>query len=1004
MARRSLIARINRHRTLARTLQMRRPIVLHIQHGSPLLQALGRRPEPAQGSVARLPVARWDFAPDVALPAAPAVEQFADWPLPGAPDVVQPTATGDVAADLGGFDTQPVQLPDLPLSAPPEQRVFTQPAAPQPTGLPRVLPAAQPVTPQRTVERQAQAAPQAPQAPQTPLPRTVTPSSEPVARQAAPVAPVESSSVAVPSDLGDVLPTEVPVVAPQAAQSQMPQIERTIPGEQAPASVEMDAPAVPPSTPVYMRQARRMPSAVAPVSQTAAPAMQEPQPATAAGVVSASDAPVIQPTVPVLPPATETTGDAVIVPAPVEARQASPQPAQPVAIRPTEQVQPTAPVARATINPAAAQAEEPAPTEFDRSPQAWLGRLFGPRPQADLPASEAAPESSIPVNSETAFTEAGVQGAAELRPPTVSSTEIPAETVAPPVAPVHDAPQLSSVLEPQSGQVAPVQPAAPARPAREPETIVPPASQQPPVQSRQEAQQPNTPPEVRRDPARDASTGFPSVSAEGEYTERPASVRGPVEVVRARPARTPPPRPAQQAPLGNLPPALQRQYEASQAAARAETPDTSAAEPEEELFQAEGRDRSPQAWVERLRRAARDEREAAEKKRLERLGIAPAPAQHLQPAAQSAAQQPGMPGAPVVQQSPAAAQALQQPQRVVGPPVSTASNMPQVRQQYAPAQPQAQAPIQQPLVAPPAPQLRAAPAVPPAQTRAFVPPARVRQAPPLPESTRRFLQPLVGVDPASVQVYRDTAADRIAASYRADAATTGDTIVVAAGHTLEEPRSLGLLAHELTHVARERDPRFVPPVLRDQPRVQQPGPQRVIPAVNQEEAIAQQVEARVTQAARVVREPLTMPTPEARVPQPVVPGVVMPPAVPHNEENQPDWDGLPAPWEPLPGWVTTPPAPAAMPAPMSAPQQRVPALAPRPAAPAPASAAPAPAPVQAVAPPVRLAEESRPLDQPAATPATPQAAEHAAPDIDALARQVYSVLKRRLAAERRRDG
>jgi hypothetical protein len=41
---------------------------------------------------------------------------------------------------------------------------------------------------------------------------------------------------------------------------------------------------------------------------------------------------------------------------------------------------------------------------------------------------------------------------------------------------------------------------------------------------------------------------------------------------------------------------------------------------------------------------------------------------------------------------------------------------------------------------------------------------------------------------------------------------------------------------------------------------------------------------------------------------------------------------------------------------------------------------------------------------PAASPAPAQGPESPAPDLDALARQVYDVLKRRLAAERRREG
>jgi hypothetical protein len=73
---------------------------------------------------------------------------------------------------------------------------------------------------------------------------------------------------------------------------------------------------------------------------------------------------------------------------------------------------------------------------------------------------------------------------------------------------------------------------------------------------------------------------------------------------------------------------------------------------------------------------------------------------------------------------------------------------------------------------------------------------------PLSASTRRFLEPIVGVDPASVNVYQ--APHGADATRGADAVTVGDDIVLAAGQAGESPRALGLLAHELTHVALER--------------------------------------------------------------------------------------------------------------------------------------------------------------------------------------------------------
>ena len=74
---------------------------------------------------------------------------------------------------------------------------------------------------------------------------------------------------------------------------------------------------------------------------------------------------------------------------------------------------------------------------------------------------------------------------------------------------------------------------------------------------------------------------------------------------------------------------------------------------------------------------------------------------------------------------------------------------------------------------------------------------------PLSASTREFLEPIVGVDPASVHVHQ--APHGAAITQGADAVTVGDDIVLAAGQAGESPRALGLLAHELAHVGHERE-------------------------------------------------------------------------------------------------------------------------------------------------------------------------------------------------------
>ena len=220
--------------------------------------------------------------------------------------------------------------------------------------------------------------------------------------------------------------------------------------------------------------------------------------------------------------------------------------------------------------------------------------------------------------------------------------------------------------------------------------------------------------------------------------------------------------------------------------------------------------------------------------------------------------------------------------------------------------------------------------------------------------------------------------------------------------TGDTPRDVGLLAHELTHIARARQPRFVPPVARMR-HARQVGFQG-------EEDIARGVESRVTTlvtsppAARVA--PGATPTPPAAEGpvhlspdgEPGHPADALEPTPASSQREQDEWGGLPAPWEPLPDWVTSDPPSPELPASL------------RPPSSAPVIATEA-APVSSwvgggVSTVVHAADESRALDSPAPgapPPAGDAAPEESAPDIDWLARQVYSALKRRLGAEARRE-
>lgn len=255
---------------------------------------------------------------------------------------------------------------------------------------------------------------------------------------------------------------------------------------------------------------------------------------------------------------------------------------------------------------------------------------------------------------------------------------------------------------------------------------------------------------------------------------------------------------------------------------------------------------------------------------------------------------------------------------------------------------------------------------------------------PLADSARRFLEPLLGFDPSEFPVYRDASADRIASTHRADGVNVGEAVFLAAGQQDDDPRTLGLLAHELTHAARRREPRFVPALLRAS------WPQA---SPEDEERVAQEVEREVRYLARQ-RQHDPAPAPPPKPPSPAAPSAPAPssplPAPrPRTAEEQAIFGNLPAPWEPLPGWLeaSRSPGSAALlgssPAPsgeglgvQTAPQGR-------PSAPELSPQGPLP---------------QRPPQNHSPTPA-PQPP----PDLDALAQQVYRILKRRLAAERRRE-
>src|SRR5207302_1384785 len=134
----------------------------------------------------------------------------------------------------------------------------------------------------------------------------------------------------------------------------------------------------------------------------------------------------------------------------------------------------------------------------------------------------------------------------------------------------------------------------------------------------------------------------------------------------------------------------------------------------------------------------------------------------------------------------------------------------------------------------------------------------------IPQSSRRFLEPLVGVDPATVRVLQ--APTGAAETRGADALTLGDDIVLAAGQAGDSPQALGLLAHELSHVALARgEGNVTPPIAQDPSTPDRPGESL------DEESLARRGEARVISAAETLAGPRSSSAPTSNGPLQLTP-------------------------------------------------------------------------------------------------------------------------------------
>jgi Domain of unknown function (DUF4157) len=254
-------------------------------------------------------------------------------------------------------------------------------------------------------------------------------------------------------------------------------------------------------------------------------------------------------------------------------------------------------------------------------------------------------------------------------------------------------------------------------------------------------------------------------------------------------------------------------------------------------------------------------------------------------------------------------------------------------------------------------------------------------------ATRRFLEPLVGFDPGDVDVLRGDTATEFTRQLGADAAAVEGGVVLRDTANLESPEQLGLLAHELIHVPQQR--RFVSPKVTHASTAPVVG-DTAASSWTSEEDRARLAEARVTRLAR--EAPLSQ-TPLSEVGS-------------ETSSVADRWQGLPAPWEPMPNLsFDAPNAPsgnnvislvgagtsasawgdAASAAPVSSTSVT-----------APASSGMASTSSGAAS----LADEGRSL--PSAEGGESGGA--GGGDIDGLARQVYEVLKRKLRQERSRGG
>ena len=603
------------------------------------------------------------------------------------------------------------------------------------------------------------------------------------------------------------------------------------------------------------------------------------------------------------------------------------------------------PASRADNTPAA-PLNEPASTESQSAPIASaitpvhpLSPTEPPTPQSAHEAANASPSEPPRLTSRTPF------DASESVPSAPSPSSEPREPTAPRAAPLaRDAmtqpssqPGLPRLVDPAQASIAPSTAVSPAPRLRSEDQPSPADVSPPPVSGPAE-----TPlsPMAHRGLASDAAQSFentqgPSVHVDGERAAaasptKPSSPR----VIEESPRESEGADDARELVADTSPPRFDIPPSGSRATPAATPP------PNEER-----RARRPMPAAPDQARQASDDGESRASDRSSDFGSVDEPAS----------------SEPLPTEAPAAGRSLTEWRRLLFEATS------------------AQPDVKPPQVADKTPAARSAPPrnAPPST------PARP-SVEPLLESTRQFLQPRVGIDPATVPIVRSAVADRMLDKLGADAAAFGEVVALPTAADERSPEVRAVLAHELTHVAQRRIPRFVPPAVRPTVGADERRTPRFEQPAFSEERLARGVERAALDDATISHETRTMsdPTSAERLGESTRDVVsVGLPAVGLPAVGSRAWGNLPAPWEPLPYISDSPGLPGA-------------------------AFSPAPA---AADTPVHLAEHGRRLDDHDA-PALPSEHAHAAdpasaaPDLDVLARKVYDVLKRRLAAERRREG